>query len=395
MTDIGRIAKFIGDKFVLVIEPSINYRTSLKQFLVNLKIKNVRIVSNVAEARTEMLSYQFGLFICEWKLSDFNGLQFCRELRSFEQHRHVPFLLTSVENLRRDVILATEVGVDGYLLKPFSYEEFRDQVLAVCRARQTNDKLTMMLAAGDKFLNEGNLPAAEDLFHNVLIEFPDSARALAGLGQIATMQGDKETAAKHLLESIKINPFFIEGHRALLNLYESENNVHGIIHVALKLNDLSPDNPKYTLVLAKNYLEISDLDKSEDFFRRTIRLSPMIAEAYKGLGSVFMLRDDLEQAMQNFHKALDLDGQDVGTLNSLALLYIRLGKVEEGINKYKLILKIDPNDARVHFNLGFAYERKDLFDLAEQCYNEALIRDPNFLKAKRGLQRLNGPRKAS
>src|SRR5690606_19709632 len=147
-----------------------------KQFLVNLKVKNVRIVSTAAEARTEMLGHDFGLFICEWKLADLNGLQFCRELRADEKFRQVPFLLTSVENLRRDVILATEVGVDSYLLKPFSYEEFRDQVIAVCRARQADDKLTLLLAGADKFLAEGKLTAAEELYQNALMEFPHSAR---------------------------------------------------------------------------------------------------------------------------------------------------------------------------------------------------------------------------
>ncbi len=44
MNLITEIQDFLGKGFVLVIEPAPNYRSSLKNFFSNLKIKNVRIV---------------------------------------------------------------------------------------------------------------------------------------------------------------------------------------------------------------------------------------------------------------------------------------------------------------------------------------------------------------
>ena len=128
------LAEFLGDRWVLVVEPTGNYRTSIKQFLANLKVKRVKLVSTVADARREMLTAKIGLFIVEWALDQQNGLQFCRALRREAPYKHTPFLLLTVENLRQDVVLAAEVEITAYLLKPFSFEELLARVRAALRA---------------------------------------------------------------------------------------------------------------------------------------------------------------------------------------------------------------------------------------------------------------------
>ena len=51
---------------------------------------------------------------------------------------------------------------------------------------------------------------------------------------------------------------------------------------------ICPENPKYTLILAKVYLEMSHLEGSENYFKKTIMLSPKLADAYKGLGNIYL-----------------------------------------------------------------------------------------------------------
>jgi len=63
---------------------------------------------------------------------------------------------------------------------------------------------------------------------------------------------------------------------------------------------------------------------------------------------------------------------------------------------YRIALRVEPNDPRILFNLGHAFERNNDIDEARSCYNQALISDPHFDKAKRGLERLGaGDRKVS
>ncbi|MES2744142.1 MAG: hypothetical protein V4655_01890, partial [Bdellovibrionota bacterium] len=73
--------EILGQKFVLVVEPTLNYKNSMKGFFSNLKIPNVRFVGSVKEAKVALLTLEVGLFICEWSLKEQNGIQFCREIR--------------------------------------------------------------------------------------------------------------------------------------------------------------------------------------------------------------------------------------------------------------------------------------------------------------------------
>jgi len=379
---------FLADRYVMVVEPATNYKNSLKRFLSNLKVTKVKLVSTAAEARREMLTTSVGLFIVEWKLADKNGLQFCRDLHKDPIYREIPFLLTSVENLRNDVVLAGEIGVDGYLLKPFSYDDFCNQVETIVQSIRNPSKLNSLLSDAYDKLNADDLDKAEELFNFARESNPDSARALCGMAKVLDLRGNLEGAQALYHRSIQVNPEFIEAHRGLLEIFEKLGDLQAVLDRAHHINQLSPDNPKYMLIIAKTLLDMQQLQESESYFKKVIRLSPKLAEAYKGLGNVYMLKEDYEEAMKNFEKALDLDKSDISTINSIGLSYVRIGKLKEGIQMYRTALKLSPFDARVLFNLGYAYEKLGNNQEALHYYHQALTYEPGYDKAHRGIERL-------
>lgn len=380
------IKDLLKDLTVLIIEPSINYRNSLKGFLTNLKIGDFRFVSTVRDAQLTMLTCNVGLFICEWQLNGTNGIQFCRDLKRKKAYQGTPFLLLSVENLKRDVILASEVGIDGYLLKPFSFEEFQDALKTVLRSTKAPSPLNALIADGQLLLESGNLSDAEVCFQQALAANPMSARALCGLANVARARGRIRRAISLYKSALEVNPDYIEGIKSLLELSLEHEPVDEWLPLAGRAHELSPENPKYTLVLARAMLEQQRYEDSEKYFRKTIRLSPRLAEAYKGLGKLYLIQEDYESAMKQFTKALDFDKSDISLLNSLGLTYVKMGKFEEGIEKYLSALQLDPNDFRILFNMGYAKEKIGDIESAKGYYNQALTRNPDYYKARRRLQ---------
>lgn len=381
---------FLGERCVLVIEPSLNYKNSIRSFLTNLKVQNIKIVGSVAEARREILSLKVGLFICEWIMADTNGIQFCKEVRTIKKHAETPFLLTTVENLRSDVILASEVGIDAYLLKPFSYEDFVEAVENIVKTRVSPKEVNQFLTQGFEKLDENSLDDAENLFLLAQAESPLSARACCGMARIAVLRGKVADSIKFYRQAIQYNPDFIDAYRELAEILKTQHKTKELHEICIKLNELSPDNPKYTLLLAKTYLEMKDAAQAEKFFKKTIRYSPKLAEAYKGLGKVNMIQEDYASAMKNFRKALDLDTKDVSVLNSLGLTYIKMGRYEEGIDRYRMALRINPHDSRILFNLGIAMEKVGNKTQAAFYYRQAITYQPSFDKAKRRLASMEG-----
>ncbi|MES2744787.1 MAG: tetratricopeptide repeat protein, partial [Bdellovibrionota bacterium] len=324
----------------------------------------------------------------EWSLKEQNGIQFCREIRENSRFQSIPFLLLSVENLKKDVVLAGEVGIDGYLLKPFSYEEFRDAILHVLKVQHTPSVINKNLAEAHTLLESGDVTEAEDFYKRIVAESPLSARAWHGLAQIADKQGDTGKAVELLKRAVDINPDYIDALRELIEMLSVRGPVRELILYAQKAHEASPENPKYTLILARAHLEEEEYTLSEQFFKRTIRLSPKLAQAYKGLGRLYMIQEDYDSAMKNFERALDLDEQDVSTLNSLGMTYIKLGKYQNGIDKYQAALKIRPHDHRILFNLGYAKEKVNDYQSARYFYEQVLSMRPDFDKATRRLKAL-------
>lgn len=379
----------------MVIEPAMNYRSSIKSFLANLKIRNVKFVKSIEEVKREMLTTKVGLFIVEWALKDFNGLQFCRELRQDPEMEVIPFLLITVENMRNDVILASEVGIDGYLLKPFSFEDFSEAINQVLKSKNQPNVTSLLISTGIAQLRERKYDEARSFFDRALEENPRSAKAMACIARVCMAEGNTPQALEWLNRAIQTNPDFIEGHRELVEIYSKVGPVNSLIEAATHVNNMSPDNPKYTLILAKAHLEVGNLKDSETYFKKTIRLSPKLAEAYKGLGQVNWQQEEYQSAMKHFRKALDLDSTDISILNSLGMAYVKLGHYKEGIEKYLAALKFSPSDARILFNLGYAKEKLGDFEHACLYYQQALEHAPNHDKARRRFESLQEKKKAA
>ncbi len=379
---------YLKDRFILVLEPKANYRASLKNFLVNLKVKQVRFVGSVAEAKREMLAVKVGLFICEWMLPEKNGLQFCRELRKDKNHKMTPFLLLSTENLRKDVILASEGGVDAYLLKPFSYEDFCGQIEAILAAAKNPSALTAILERADAHAEQKEYWVAEALYKEALAIKPTSAKALTGLGRLQLTEKNRPKAIAYFQQAIANNPEYIDGYKHILQVSEDAGDAQGILQNATILHNLSPENPRYTLLIAYAHMELGNLAQSEIEFKRCIRLSPAVAEGYKGLGNLYLQQKDYEKARKTLAKALELDKSDVSILNSLGLAYVRQKLVDEGIQKYRVALAIDASDERVLFNLAIALELKGDLQTAREMLQRAIAANAEFEKAKRNLERI-------
>jgi tetratricopeptide (TPR) repeat protein len=379
---------YLKTRFIIVLEPSPNYRVSLKNFLANLKVKNVRIVRSVAEAKREMLTLKVGMVICEWVLPEKNGLQFCRELRRDKNYKTTPFLLLSTENLRKDVILASEGGVNSYLLKPFSYEDFCTQLAALIETSTHTSPLNSLIERADTHVDQKEFWVAEALYKEALAIKPTSAKALTGLGRIELAEKNRPKAIAYFQQAVSNNPDYVDGYKFILQVSEETGDTNGILQNAKILQNISPENPRYPMLIAYAHMELGNLAESEIFFKMCVRISPMVAEGYKGLGILYLQQKEYEKARKSLEKALDLDKGDISILNSLGLAYVRQNMVDEGIAKYRIALAIDASDERVLFNLAIALEMKNDLNGAREMLQRAIAANASFEKAKRNLERI-------
>jgi tetratricopeptide (TPR) repeat protein len=122
-----------------------------------------------------------------------------------------------------------------------------------------------------------------------------------------------------------------------------------------------------------------------------IRKSPSKARAYSDRGHAYHLRGDLDPALQDYSKALELRPDLVGTYYNRAIVYQLKGDLDRALRDYDKAIELFPeypqalyNRAVVFFERGeYAKSREDL----RRAQALGFTPDPRFVE---GLRKISG-----
>jgi two-component system, chemotaxis family, chemotaxis protein CheY len=127
----------IEEIFVLIVDDVNAMRVQIKEILTQVGFKSIAAAANPEEAKALLArSPRVDLILSDWHMEVSTGLDFLAHLRSDERFREVPFILLTAENSRNAVIAALQLEVDGYVIKPLTFEQVQDKVLGVLRKKK-------------------------------------------------------------------------------------------------------------------------------------------------------------------------------------------------------------------------------------------------------------------
>jgi len=116
----------------------------------------------------------------------------------------------------------------------------------------------------------------------------------------------------------------------VLNSLNTRENADYILQVCLKLNAVDPANGMVNYLIGKVYGQFKgNLDSSEVYLLRAVTFSPGNPSAYKDLGVLYGMKQQLDKALGMFKKANELDPDDTLTKQYMALTYQLMGKVRK------------------------------------------------------------------
>lgn len=118
------------------------------------------------------------------------------------------------------------------------------------------------------------------------------------------------------------------------------------------------------------------------------------AEKYKNEGNALVKAEKLEEAINNYTKAIELDGRNAVYYCNRAAVYSKLGDHQQAIKDCNTALSIDPMYSKAYGRLGLAYSSLDRHKEAKESYQKALVLEPdnesyrnNFQLAEERLNR--------
>lgn len=129
--------------------------------------------------------------------------------------------------------------------------------------------------------------------------------------------------------------------------------------------------------------------QAEEFFRQALRDDPSSAEAFYGIGSVYLQQHKIKEARENFEHAIKLHVAYPGTLpnawNNLGILSAREGDADSAIVDFQRALEIDPAHSVALLNLGNAYRQKRDWATARSTLERAVALNPDDPEANYAL----------
>lgn len=103
--------------------------------------------------------------------------------------------------------------------------------------------------------------------------------------------------------------------------------------------------------------------------------------AYLNRGVVFEKAGQLELALSDFDKTIDLDRDFFKSYDNLGNVWAKLGRYDKAIEAHTTAINLNPQSAESYNNRGTVFAGLDLFEKAIEDYTSAIMINPKFVTA--------------
>ncbi|MEC4679732.1 MAG: tetratricopeptide repeat protein [Nitrospirota bacterium] len=131
------------------------------------------------------------------------------------------------------------------------------------------------------------------------------------------------------------------------------------------------------------------LEEAVDVYQQSLATFPT-AEAHTFLGWTYSFMGQLNEAIEECHRAIRQDPDFGNPYNDIGAYLIELNQLEEAIPWLEKAGKATryENPSFPHMNLGRVYERQSKWDQAIESYKKSLALNPEYKPAKQALMRI-------
>lgn len=102
-----------------------------------------------AEQATKIMEKMLpSLIICDMRMPGMNGLDFCRQLKSDAQTRHIPIAMITGLESDSDINNAIEAGADDFITKPYHAKLLMVRIKSLMRITRLHNALAELKRQG-------------------------------------------------------------------------------------------------------------------------------------------------------------------------------------------------------------------------------------------------------
>lgn len=246
-------------------------------------------------------------------------------------------------------------------------------------AQQNRPAIPPELAKAEEAIRKNDYASAEPLLLTETKNNPQDFRAWYDLGFVYAQTNRQDEAVKAFRKSIAIDPSIEQPQAALGTLLVQLGRNDEAIPYLAKAAELKPNAQSWmSLGSAQEKNHPQDAVVS---FRKAAQVDPTKAEPHARAGTIYEQLKDWPNAEREYLAAQKIaPSSDV--LAGLVNIYQQTGRTEQAEGALREYLKLLPNDAKAHLQLGRILAQKGEKDEASKEFEAAAAgaTDPNSLK---------------
>jgi tetratricopeptide (TPR) repeat protein len=162
--------------------------------------------------------------------------------------------------------------------------------------------------------------------------YPDAHNSLG----IALMELERlDEAEASCRQALRLNPNFAEAHNSLGNVLERRGKAEDAVSCFREAIRLKPSLAEALNNMGNSLKRLGRFDEAVGCYQQAVRIKPDYAEAYSNMGNVRVQQSLFDEAQTCYDQALRLDAGHVETHFNQSLLWLLLGKWEDGWREYE------------------------------------------------------------
>lgn len=179
-----------------------------------------------------------------------------------------------------------------------------------------------------QYHSAGKLKEAEQLYRQILTQYPSHIDSIHNLGLIAHQTGRNEIAVDLLRRAVALRPTDAEAY----------NN------------------------LGLTFRDMGQLDQAVAAYRRAIQLQPTLAQARSNLANALNDQGQIDDAIAAYRQAIALQPRYAEAFLNLANVYRDQGQHDEAIDAYRHAIALAPGNIDAHDRLVFTLNYHPAYD---------------------------------
>ena len=288
------------------------------------------------------------------------------------------------ENAIKYAVMANAIEPDDYIFHfvigtaYMKLKEFQKSIEPFKRALEKEpDNIGTLNSLGTAYMAVGNSEDAIKCYKRALELRPNSPMAYYNIGSAYQIQQNHEEACIYLEKACELDDedevfkTALAMSKTKLGYYEEASK----IYKSLLLQHPEKENYKYNLVTC--FEAMGDLQTAIKMLESMVYVNQKFILPAQKLASLYIKTNQLNKAKEIYDNILLKGKVSAETFHQYAILSSSLCDTDTAERMLKKVIKMNPDIAKAHKDLGIIYLNKRLFDYAEDEFKIAMQLQPN------------------